>query len=119
MVVTEEMNTTSKVMLEIEELSMGEHDKQLNQVAKDKLLMLCNLADLLEKEFNASEVHISVDPDEGHGVLAVDMPDVVFEFGRSHQFFEYIRVTDFLRFTKTKTGELRIYFGVNDLWVDE
>ena len=86
--------------------------------AKAKLLQLCELADMLNEEFGASNgVTLSVDPSRLHGAIFIDVDEVVFNNGISHEFFKYIRGSDFLCFTKSPSDMVRIQFGVKDLWV--
>lgn len=85
--------------------------------AQKRFMTLCELADILDEEFCAGGIQINADPNGKHGVICVDTDEVVFEHGRSHKFFEFVKSADFLSFSKTKSGMLRISFGVKDLWV--
>lgn len=87
--------------------------------AETKLLRLCELADLLKDEFDAEEVKVGVNPSEMYGIICVETDEVIFEDGRSHQFFDYLKLSDFLHFSKSDSGMLRICFGVKDLWVKQ
>ena len=89
---------------------------KLDRDASERLYRLCELADTLAEEFGAEEIGVHVDPSDRHGVIWVDTDEVIFEYGRSHQFFGYMEYSDFLRFAKTGTGLLRICFGVENLW---
>ena len=82
-----------------------------------KFLHLCELADILGDEFGAEEIQIIAEPSGLHGLVFIDTDEVIFDNGRSHQFFEYLKSADLLGFSKTKTGMLRIRLGVKDLWV--
>lgn len=82
-----------------------------------RFITLCELADILDDEFCADKIQINVEPNGKHGVICVDTDEVVFEHGRSHKFFEFVKSADFLSFSKTKSGMLRVSFGVKDLWV--
>lgn len=90
---------------------------KLNRDAEKKFYSLCELADIIDEEFGSDKIRIGVDDSGTYGVISVDTDEVVFENGRSHQFFEYLKFADFLSFSKTKSGLLRIQFGVKNLWV--
>jgi len=85
--------------------------------AQKRFMTLCELADILDEEFCADGIQINAEPNGKHGVICVDTDEVLFEHGRSHKFFEYVKSADFLSFSKTKSGMLRFSFGVKDLWV--
>lgn len=93
------------------------HGYKIDTDVQKKFIALCELADVLDGEFNAEGVQINIEPSGVHGVVFVDVYDVVFEYGRTHRFFELVKSADFLSFSKTKSGMLRISFGVKDLWV--
>lgn len=85
--------------------------------ALKRFMTLCTLADILDEEFCADRIQINAEPNGEHGAICVDTAEVLFEHGRSHMFFELVKSADFLSFSKTKSGMLRISFGVKDLWV--
>ncbi|WP_196032331.1 hypothetical protein [Flavonifractor plautii] len=86
--------------------------------AEERFLRLCELADVLGEEFGTEQIRVNIDNETSDGVICVDTDDLVFEYGRSHPFYEYIKQSDFLHFSKTKSGMLRTCFGVRGLWVE-
>nr|DAX24621.1 MAG TPA: hypothetical protein [Caudoviricetes sp.] len=111
--------TNTKVVAknELDKFAMEEKGVRVNTDSEARLFRLCDLADLLDDEFGSENIQVSVKPSELHGVVCVDTDEVLFDGGRSHLFFEYLKSSDFLHFSKTKSGMLRICFGVKDLWV--
>lgn len=111
--------TNTKVMAknELDKFAREESVLKVDINAESRLFRLCELADLLADEFGSEEIQVSVKPSELHGVICIDTDEVMFDAGRSHQFFEYLKSSDFLHFSKTKSGMLRVCFSVKDLWV--
>ena len=89
---------------------------KLNVESYDRLFKLCELAEILYKEFSAEDTEIKAFPEEINGEIIIVVEELVFDLGRSHQFFNYIKEADFLNFSKTTDGFLKISFGVYDLW---
>jgi len=102
----------------IEDYRIKYEDKyDLNAEQHRKILCLCRLVDTLSDEFSASAIDIQVAPNDVCGAIHLYTDELIFEHGRSHQFFDDIKEADFLSFSKSKSGELQLRFGVNDLWV--
>lgn len=88
-----------------------------DESALERLLLLSDLTDSLADEFDAEKVSYIVDPKIKHGYVIMEVIDLVFSNGRSHYFFDGIRDADFVGFDKSSNGELRVSFGVKNLWV--
>lgn len=110
-------NTQVEAKRMLDKFTKATSGYKVDAAAQKRFMTLCELADILDEEFCADGVQISAEPNGKHGVICVDTDEVVFEYGRSHKFFEFVKSADFLSFSKTKSGMLRISFGVKDLWV--
>lgn len=82
-------------------------------------IVLSELADILLREFGTQKVTLDAASELNDGTIFVDTDEVIFENGCSHPFFKYIKYADFLTFSKTSDGLLRVAFGVKDLVVQE
>lgn len=80
-----------------------------------KYINLAELADALIDEFGADNIFLDAASETDDGFIYVDTDEVIFEHGRTHPFFEYIKSADFLNFLKGDNGSLRIKFGVKGL----
>lgn len=92
-------------------------DFSVNTEAYHKLLCLCELADIVSEEFCGDIIAVQTEPTNKKWSVVLKVDDIVFENGRSHRFFKLIKNADYLSFSKSKDGMLRIEFGVKDLWV--
>ena len=90
---------------------------ELSEQARVRFLNLCDLADMMEEEFDSEDISLEVEPSGLSGTICFDTDEVVFEHGQSHPFFKYIKNADLVRFSKTEGDLLRIQFIVKDLWV--
>lgn len=88
-----------------------------SESALERLMLLCDLIDSVADEFDAEDIYFTVDPKLRHGYVHAEVIDLVFGNGRSHYFFDGIKVADFVGFDKSTSGNLRISLGVKDLWV--
>ena len=88
---------------------------KLNVESYDRLFKLCKLAEILSEEFVAERVEVKARPEEVNGEVNILMDELIFEHGRSHEFFDCIKEADFLNFSKVD-GLLKVSFGVYDLW---
>ena len=97
-----------------------EYEGEFRAVTKhyNRFIQLCVLTDILGNEVKGGSADIIVSPDCGFAKVELYVDDIVFDYGREHPFFEYIKNADFLRFSKSKHDGLKIEYGVNDLWVD-
>lgn len=110
-------NTQVEAKHMIDKFTKAYPNQKVDVAAQKRFFLLCELADILDEEFCADRIQINAEPNGRHGVICVDTDEVLFEHGRSHKFFEYVKSADFLSFSKTKSGMLRVSFGVKDLWV--
>ena len=116
------------VQKSMRETAMGLLDKLCENVPlgysvhKDaalKYIKLAELADILVEEFGSSKVTMDAASDLTDGIIHFDTDEVIFEHGRSHPFYEYIKSSDFLSFSNAGNDQLRITFGVKDLVVKD
>lgn len=92
---------------------------RVRREAAANFIVLSELADVLAQEFGAKRVRLDAASETDAGTIFVDTDEVIFEKGCSHPFFEYIKYAEFLNFSETSDGSLRITFGVKDLVVSE
>lgn len=90
-----------------------------SESAMEKLMVLCDLIDSLADEFDAEDLYFTVDPKIKHGYVHAEVIDFEFSNGRSHYFFDGVKDADFVGFDKTKSGNLRLSLGVQNLWVTQ
>ena len=68
-------------------------------------------------ETDVQSVNIIIDPEANRNAeISLCIDEVIFDFGREHPFFEYIKNADYLRFSKSKHDGLKIEYGVHDVW---
>jgi len=89
----------------------------INAEAYERLMNLCELADMLFEEFSADPIDIQISMSQAYGAILIYTDDLIFKRGRSHPFFTSIKDADFLKFSKSDSGMLQTKFGVNNLWV--
>jgi len=90
---------------------------QVRREAAANFIVLGELADVLVQEFGAKRVRLDAASESDAGTILVDTDEVIFEKGCSHPFFEHIKYAEFLNFSETPDGLLRVKFGVRDLVV--
>ena len=89
----------------------------LNLQPYEKLFKLCKLAEILSEEFSAEDVEIKASSVEINGEVIIYVDELILYDGRRHDFFDYIKeAADFLSFSKSRDGLLKVSFGVYDLW---
>ena len=101
------------------ELYASKHSDRFGLDAKvhQRLLRLCELAEILSDEFYAESTDIQISPGEKCGTIHLNVGELVFEHGRSHPFFDLTKNADFFTFSNAEDGLLQVTFGVQDLWV--
>jgi len=92
---------------------------ELKHGAYQRFLTLCELADALNEEFGVDEIQIDMMPGASCGSVVIETDEFIFEHGRTHPFFEYIKAADSMSFSKSNTGSLRLRLVVKDLWVEK
>lgn len=105
----------AETMLKASAQFSGKH--KLDEAARDRFLTLCDLTEIIADEFGAEEIQFRIKPEDQCGEIFFETDEFIFENGRSHPFFEYIKAADFLNISKAKSGMLKVRFGVKDLWV--
>jgi len=91
-------------------------DYMLDRDQFNKLMSLCDLADMIVSEFDGEISTIVIDPALCNGVISVNLSEMVMEDGRKHPFFTHLKHADFLRFTHKSADTMCVQFGVNNLW---
>lgn len=83
--------------------------------AAARYIHLAELTDVLIEEFGSSKVSLDAASEMDHGFIHFDTDELIFEHGRSHPFYEYIKSSDFLSFSNPGNDQLRITYGVKNL----
>lgn len=77
---------------------------------------ICDLCEGLAEEFCAVDFEAVVSNALSCIILSVDAPDMLFQFGRSHQFFEAIKSVDRVSFSATRDNGIHVAFRIDDIW---
>ena len=83
-----------------------------------KFLILGELADKLEEEFGVNNISIAIDASTMTGKIGILTDEIILEGGRTHQFFQYIKAADRIRFSN-QSGSLLVRLYVDRLWVKD
>lgn len=92
---------------------------KLNRENAMRFITLCELADKLVADFPAEGILIELEDAAPHGLICVDLNDMVFYDGASHYFFKDIKSADMIGFKKMKGEVVRINLGVKDILIKD
>lgn len=106
--------------METAESAIEQAEKSYRKKIKDdvvnRVTEICDLCEGLAEEFCAVDFDAVVSNALSCIVLSVDAPDMLFQFGRSHQFFESIKSVDRVSFSATHDNGIHIAFRIDDIW---
>lgn len=111
---TSSVETICKI---VEQYKSARKDFSVKTKSYRKLLYLCELADIISDEFCGDIITIQTEPTNKRWSVILEVDDLVFERGRRNEFFRLVQNADYLSFSKSGNGKLRVEFGVKDLWV--
>lgn len=88
----------------------------LNQAQFDKLDGICDGVDKLIEDFDCEYFDVSVDDITKQFTIEVVCDEVIFEHGRSHEFFKLIQLLSSFSFSKKGREGIRIALNIDNMW---
>lgn len=88
----------------------------LNETKFDSLKYVCNAIDRFIEEFECESYEVSVDETEKRFTIEVVTDEVVFEYGRSNEFFSLIQFLSSFSFSKKGADCIRIVMNIDNMW---
>lgn len=90
----------------------------INMNAYDKTMILCDLIDILCAESECRDKRVSIDEAARAAYISVEIDYPIFWNGRSHPFFQYIRMADEMSIHLTKDSFVKLEFTVFNMFND-
>lgn len=101
----------------IKEASQQFGDKYtLNKAKYDSLTNICEAVDNLVGQIDCKSVDVSVDEITKQFTIEIVCDEVIFEYGRSNEFFTLIQWLSSFSFSKRGKDLLQITLNINDMW---
>lgn len=82
----------------------------------DRLYVACELVDEIVPELDCDAVDVSVNTSNKQFTIMVICDDMVLEHGRTHKFFQLIKMANSFAFSKSGQESLRIELNIDGLW---
>lgn len=83
---------------------------------REKLGKVCELVDEIVPELECNSLDISVNMDTKQFTIMIVCDDMILENGRTHKFFEIIKMLDSFAFSKCGEESLRIELNIDGIW---
>ena len=77
-----------------------------------KLVRLCELVDVLNDEEGVEQVAVAYEKNPSLISFIIDVDELVFQNGRAHSFFEYIKSANVMSFSKSSNDGISVKLGV-------
>lgn len=88
----------------------------LNESKFDSLEYVCEYVDKLVEKTECDSVDVSVDKITKQFTIEIACDDIIFENGRSNEFFKLIQMLDSFSFSKKGRESLRITLNIDNMW---
>ena len=88
----------------------------LQPKVRDRLYAACELVDEIVPELDCDTVDVSVNTSNKQFTIMVICDDMVLEHGRTHKFFQLIKMVNSFAFSKCGKESLRIELNIDGLW---
>lgn len=82
----------------------------------DRLYSACKLVDEIVPELDCDVVDVSVNTSSKQFTIMIICDDIVLEYGRTHKFFQLIKMVNSFVFSKCGEESLRIELNIDGLW---
>ena len=88
----------------------------LNKAKFESLKPICEAVDNLVKRIDCKLVDVSVDETTKQFIIDIVCDEVIFEHGRSDEFFKLIQMLSSFYFSKAGEDCLRISLNIDNMW---
>lgn len=88
----------------------------LNKSKFDSLKYVCEMIDNLVEEVDCESVDVSVNEVKKQFTIEVVCDEIIFEHGRSHEFFKTIQMLSSFSFSKKGKEFIRITLNIDNMW---
>lgn len=88
----------------------------LNNEKANTLEYICEAVDKLVEDVDCESVDVSVDEVTKQLTIEVVCDEVIFEHGRSHEFFKLIQMLSSFSFSKKGREFIRIALNIDNMW---
>ena len=91
----------------------------INEEKYGRMDEICELVDELicDEDFDCGSLTVDVDTTTEELIFNIVCDEIILQHGRTHRFFTLAGLVDMVRFSKAKSGKLRIEIGVSGLWL--
>lgn len=88
----------------------------LQPKVRDRLYAACEVVDEIVPELDCDVVDVSVNTSSKQFTIMIVCDDMVLEHGRTHKFFQLIKMVNSFAFSKSGQESLRIELNIDGLW---
>jgi hypothetical protein len=88
----------------------------LNESKFDSLKYICKVTDRFIEEFECESYEVSVDEIKKRFTIELVCAEVIFENGRSNEFFSLIQLLSSFSFSKKGTDCICIVMNIDNMW---